>query len=238
MSAPAGDDGRALGHLPCVYRNVLRLRPSASLRRVNLHFILGAISLPVVGSGQGKVMKRTVLGVMAALAVSASAFALTAAAEGDQQSTRAERMQHWAADRETIVDAKLAGMKAGLDLTPDQEKLWSPFESAVKDAAKARMDAMRQMMDTHAQGERMSPDRPSRGDGRPSFARRGRHQEDRRRRQAPLRQPRRFSEAQVRHAWTHADAGAGAVRHGHDAPSHGRARRQRPSSPGARYQPR
>ena len=102
-------------------------------------------------------MKRTVLGVLAALAVSASAFALTAAAEGDQQSTRAERMQHWAADRETIVDAKLAGMKAGLDLTADQEKLWSPFESAVKDAAKARMDAMRQMMDTHAQGERMSP---------------------------------------------------------------------------------
>jgi LTXXQ motif family protein len=102
-------------------------------------------------------MKRTVLGVLAALAVSASAFALTAAAGGDQQSTHAERMQHWAADRETIVDAKLAGMKAGLALTPDQEKLWSPFESAVKDAAKARMDAMRQMMDTHAQGERMSP---------------------------------------------------------------------------------
>jgi len=102
-------------------------------------------------------MKRTVLGVLAALAVSASAFALTAAAEGDQQPSHAERTQHWAADRETMLDAKLAGMKAGLQLSSDQEKLWGPFESAVKDAAKARMDAMQQMMQTREQGEHMSP---------------------------------------------------------------------------------
>ena len=102
-------------------------------------------------------MKRTVLGVLAALAVSASAFALAAAAEGDQQPSHAERMQHWAADRETMLDAKLAGMKAGLQLSSDQEKLWGPFESAVKDAAKARMDAMQQMMETREQGEHMSP---------------------------------------------------------------------------------
>ncbi len=102
-------------------------------------------------------MKRTVLGVFATLAVSASAFALTAAAEGDQQPSHAERMQHWAADRETMLEAKLAGMKAGLQLTSDQEKLWSPFEAAVKDAAKARMDAMQKVMQTHEQGEHMSP---------------------------------------------------------------------------------
>jgi hypothetical protein len=103
------------------------------------------------------VMKRTVVGVLAALAVSASAFALTAAAEGDQSATHAERMQYWAADRETMLDAKLAGMKAGLQLTPDQEKLWSPFESAVKDAAKARMDAMQKMMQSRQQDENVSP---------------------------------------------------------------------------------
>ena len=66
-------------------------------------------------------------------------------------------MQQWAADHETMLDAKLAGMKAGLQLTPDQEKLWVPFESAVKDAGKARMDAMQQMMQAREQGERMSP---------------------------------------------------------------------------------
>ena len=173
-------------------------------------------------------MKRTVLGVLAALAVSASAFALTAAAaQGDQQPSHAERMQHWAADRETMLDAKLAGMKAGLQLTPDQDKLWGPFESAVKDAAKARMDAMQQMMQTREQGEHMSPidhleamaDRLSQGAAdikkiadaaKPLYASLD-----------------NSAAAQVWHAWTHADAGTGAIRDGHDAPSHGRARRRR-----------
>jgi hypothetical protein len=94
---------------------------------------------------------------VAAAAVSASAFGLSAAAESDQQPSHSERVQHWAADRETMLDAKLAGMKAGLQLTPDQEKLWGRFESAVKNAAKARMDAMQQMMQTREQGERTSP---------------------------------------------------------------------------------
>jgi LTXXQ motif family protein len=103
-------------------------------------------------------MKRTLLGALAALALSTSGFALTAAtAQSDQQPSHAERMQHWAADRETLLDAKLAGMKAGLGLNADQEKLWGPFESAVKDAAKARMEAMQQMMQTRMQGERLSP---------------------------------------------------------------------------------
>ena len=100
-------------------------------------------------------MKRTLLVVL--LAGFISAPVLAAAAEGDQQASGAERMQQWAADRETMLDAKLAGMKAGLGLTADQEKLWSPFESAVKDADKSRMDAIGQMMRMRAQGERMSP---------------------------------------------------------------------------------
>jgi gas vesicle protein len=103
-------------------------------------------------------MKRILLGTLAAAAV--SAFALTAApAQSDQPSkpTMAERMQHWAADRGTLLDAKLAGIKAALGLTADQEKLWSPFESAVKDASKARMDAMQKMMQTRDQDQHMSP---------------------------------------------------------------------------------
>jgi LTXXQ motif family protein len=100
-------------------------------------------------------MKSLFVAALVASSLSASTFAR--AAEGDQQASRAERMQHWAADRETVLDAKLAGMKAGLGLTNDQEKLWSPFEAAVRDAAKSRMDAMGEMMRMHAQGERMSP---------------------------------------------------------------------------------
>jgi LTXXQ motif family protein len=100
-------------------------------------------------------MKSLIVAALVAVSLSAPTFAL--AAEGDQQASRAERMQHWAADRETMMDAKLAGMKAGLGLTADQEKLWNPFESAVKDADKLRMDAMGEMMRMRAQGERMSP---------------------------------------------------------------------------------
>ena len=100
-------------------------------------------------------MKRTLVAALATVFVATSGFAI--AAEDGQQSSRAERMQRWAADRETVLDAKLAGMKGGLALTPDQEKLWGPFELAVQDAAKSRMDAMRQMMETRTQGEQMSP---------------------------------------------------------------------------------
>jgi hypothetical protein len=103
-------------------------------------------------------MKRILLGTLAAAAI--SAFALTAAsAQSDQPSkpTMAERMQHWSADRETLLDAKLAGVKAALGLTADQEKLWGPFESAVKDASKARVDAMQKLMQTRGQDQHMSP---------------------------------------------------------------------------------
>jgi hypothetical protein len=100
-------------------------------------------------------MKRTLLAALFLSLISAPVVA--SAAESDPQPSRAERMQHWAADRETMLDAKLAGMKAGLGLTADQEKLWAPFESAVKDADKSRMDAMGEMMRMRSQGERMSP---------------------------------------------------------------------------------
>ena len=100
-------------------------------------------------------MNRTLVATLAAIFVAAPAFAI--AAEDSQQTSRTERMQQWMADRETMLDAKLAGMKAGLGLTADQEKLWSPFESAVRTADKSRMDAMGQMMRMREQGERMSP---------------------------------------------------------------------------------
>ena len=101
-------------------------------------------------------MKRILLGTLAAAAISLSA--LTAASgQSDQQPSREERMQHRIADREAMLDARLGGMKAGLKLTPDQEKLWGPFESAVRDGAKARMENMRQMMQNRERFERMAP---------------------------------------------------------------------------------
>src|SRR5262249_54586738 len=45
-----------------------------------------------------------------------------------------------AEDRAAFVDAKIAAVKAGLKLTPDQEKNWPTVESAVRDFAKQRID--------------------------------------------------------------------------------------------------
>lgn len=43
-------------------------------------------------------------------------------------------------DRAAFADARIAAVKAGLKLTPDQDKLWPPIESAVRDFAKLRID--------------------------------------------------------------------------------------------------
>src|SRR5208283_1540865 len=41
-------------------------------------------------------------------------------------------------DRAALVDARIAGLKAGLKLTPAQEKNWPALEAAIRDRAKAR----------------------------------------------------------------------------------------------------
>jgi hypothetical protein len=102
-------------------------------------------------------MKRFTLSALAGLALSVSAFAVTSAvAAGDQSAEAAhkEHMQHWAATHEAMIDARLGGMKAALQLTPEQNPLWEAFENSVRGASKAHMDDMRQMMENR---ERMSP---------------------------------------------------------------------------------
>ncbi len=82
----------------------------------------------------------------------------------------AHRMQHWAADHEALLDARLAGLKADLKLTPNQDKLWAPFEAAVRDAAKMRMEqgkAMDRMQKMRDKREYLQ-DTKDMGPGRPS----------------------------------------------------------------------
>ena len=42
-------------------------------------------------------------------------------------------------DQAAFVDARIAGVKAGLRLTPDQEKNWPALETAIRDLAKQRI---------------------------------------------------------------------------------------------------
>jgi hypothetical protein len=58
-------------------------------------------------------------------------------------------VQHWA---EAALDTQLKSMKTNLRLTADQETLWAPFESVVKDGAKARVVALQK-----EQSDNLSP---------------------------------------------------------------------------------
>lgn len=102
----------------------------------------------------------TPLTIAAVSAFALPAMAATAAEpnaqQGAQQGTEAVQ-PHRTADRELVLDAKLAGMKATLKLTPDQENLWGPFETAVRDSAKDRMQNMQKMIEMRKQNERVSP---------------------------------------------------------------------------------
>ena len=60
-----------------------------------------------------------------------------------QRPAEPEPFQRWqpsAEDAGAFTDARVAGLKAGLKLTAEQEKHWPPVERAIRDAAKERFD--------------------------------------------------------------------------------------------------
>lgn len=104
-------------------------------------------------------MRKFLLASLAVAGLAGSTFALNAfAAPGDGPTARdAARMERMLERQSVMLDAHLAGMKAGLKLTAEQEKNWPAFESAIRDAAKARADRWRQARERMAHGERPSP---------------------------------------------------------------------------------
>jgi hypothetical protein len=84
-------------------------------------------------------MKKFAIAGIAALAIAGS----TAVYAQTHHSWFREHMQHMRMspeDRAALTDARIAAVHAGLKLTADQEKLWPPVESAVRDFAKLRID--------------------------------------------------------------------------------------------------
>lgn len=53
-------------------------------------------------------------------------------------------------DVDAFTDARVAALKAGLRLTPDQEKNWPAAETAIRDYFKDRRDRMRDVREHHA----------------------------------------------------------------------------------------
>jgi hypothetical protein len=80
-------------------------------------------------------MKKFAIAGIAALAIAGSTAVY---AQHNRPWFHHERMS--SEDRAAFADARIAAVKAGLKLNADQEKLWPPVETAVRDFAKLRID--------------------------------------------------------------------------------------------------
>ena len=104
-------------------------------------------------------MRKLLLASAAIVGLAVSTFAPNAfAASGDHTAVpSAADIQRIQERQSVLLDAHLAGMKAALKLNEEQAKNWPAFESAIRDAAKARWERWTQARDRMAQGERPSP---------------------------------------------------------------------------------
>jgi hypothetical protein len=88
-------------------------------------------------------MWKTVLAGAAAVAIAGYSSVY---AQDRATTSAADAPRHWqpsAEDISAFADARVAALKAGLKLTPVQEKNWPAFEQAYRDLAKVRADQMR-----------------------------------------------------------------------------------------------
>jgi hypothetical protein len=106
-------------------------------------------------------MLKPVIAAAAVLAIAGSGF-VYAQSYGDRaglaDAQRAE-FHHGpsAADVAAFTDARIAAMKAGLELTPDQAKNWPAFEQAVRDMAQLRIDRIKASEAGEQQSQQLSP---------------------------------------------------------------------------------
>jgi hypothetical protein len=103
-------------------------------------------------------MNKLVLAGVAALAIAGSTVAY---AQHHRWFPEHMRMRMNPEDRAAFADARIAAVHAGLKLTPDQEKLWPPVESAVRDFVKMRIDRANARMNAKdAAGDAQKADDP------------------------------------------------------------------------------
>jgi len=85
-------------------------------------------------------MKRILAGT---IALTIAGAGLAFAQQGQQsQPHDAQGFRPSAEDVAALTDARVAGLKAGLKLTAEQEKNWPAVEAAIRDLAKERADRM------------------------------------------------------------------------------------------------
>jgi zinc resistance-associated protein len=96
-------------------------------------------------------MWKTVLAGAAAIMVVGSTLVF---AQQRADTDGRQHEQHWRpsqADLNAFTDARIAALRAGLQLTPDQEKNWPGVDQAIRDMAKARQERAAERRREHQQ---------------------------------------------------------------------------------------
>ena len=113
-----------------------------------------------------------------------------------------------AEDMAAYTDARIAALKAGLELTPDQAKNWPAFEQALREMAQLRVARMqaREAREQSAEPDADHAARAAVASGRQHEQGERCSQADRRRRRAALYEPHRHAEGAFHQARTHVAA--------------------------------
>jgi zinc resistance-associated protein len=85
-------------------------------------------------------IKKTIAVGTIALMLAGAGAALAQSASPREGARTQPSMQHSAEDVAAFTDARIAGLKAGLKLTAEQEKNWPVVETALRDLAKQRAE--------------------------------------------------------------------------------------------------
>jgi hypothetical protein len=86
-------------------------------------------------------MRKALIATGTALALLSSSLAY-AQETGEKEHREHEHWRPSEADLKAFTDARVAALKAGLQLTPEQEKNWPAVEQQIRDMAKARHERM------------------------------------------------------------------------------------------------
>jgi len=101
-------------------------------------------------------MWKPVVVATAALAIASSSLVYAQQHYSGQGGDRGQRFEHRdrmsAEDMAAFTDARIAALRAGLELTSDQAKNWSAFEQALRDMAQLRI----QRRQAHEAGNQQS----------------------------------------------------------------------------------
>ena len=100
-------------------------------------------------------MLKAVVAATAAVTIAGSSIAY---AQRDERADGAGRWQPTTEDMRAFQAARLAALRAGLTLTPEQEKHWPAFEQAMRDLQQLRLNRITQIRDARRDGRRAATD--------------------------------------------------------------------------------